>query len=167
MNQAEKISLLLLRFSVGALFFYAGISKVFPTLTKACSLGLETCRPVFSAAGFLKNAQAFTDIYGWFASASNIGWVNFMNKWGLTLIGLALIVGATVRLASISGILLMALYYLPTLRFPFAGDNGYIVDDHIIYIFVLAILATFGAGQIIGLDKYLKNSSLGRSKAIG
>lgn len=139
-NKFSKISILALRISLGWLFFYAGITKVMD--------------PEWTAAGYLKGAKTFSGLFQWFASSSNIGWVNFLNEWGLTLIGAALILGIFVRWASFAGIVLMVLYYLPILNFPNVG-HGYIVDEHIIYIFVFLLLIAAKAGQYIGIDGFI------------
>jgi thiosulfate dehydrogenase [quinone] large subunit len=138
MHKVQKITLLLLRLGLGWLFFYAGITKVLD--------------PAWSAAGYLGQAQTFPSLFAWFASPAHIGWVNMVNEWGLTLIGAALIVGIFVRWASVAGIAFMALYYLPILSFPYAGEHSYIVDDHIIYMLALVVLAVFHAGRYWGLD---------------
>ena len=122
--------------------FYAGIPKV-----------LDPPRP---APGYLTNAKTFPGFYGWFVSPENIGWVNFLNEWGLTLIGVSLILGLGVRLSSILGAILMLLYYFPVLEFP-KVEHGFIVDDHLIYAVVLAFLATVRAGRYYGLDNWCAN----------
>lgn len=142
MSKVQKLSLLFLRLSLGWLFFYAGITKVLD--------------PSWTAAGYLKAAQTATGLYNWFASPQNITWVNFLNEWGLTLIGGALILGIFVRLAALSGILLMILYYIPILNFPYVGKGttSFLVDQHIIFILALLLLWVFNAG------KYYSSSSL-------
>ena len=77
--------------------------------------------------------------------------INFLNEWGLTLIGLALIFGVFVRLASFFGIVLMMLYYLPI----FPPAHG-LVDEHIIYSLVFLVLMAFGSGEILTLNKWLQ-----------
>ncbi len=132
------MAVFLSRVGLGIIFFYAGITKVL--------------NPSWSAAGYLNNAKTFPELYQWFASAGNIGWINFLNEWGLTFVGLALITGLLVRWASLGGILLMILYYLPVLEFPYAGANSYIVDQHIIYITAFLVLFASNAGTFWGLD---------------
>ena len=122
--------------------FYAGITKVLD--------------PAWTATGYLTNAKTFPGFYGWFVSPENIGWVNFLNEWGLTLIGVSLILGLGVRLSSILGAILMLLYYFPVLEFP-KVEHGFIVDDHLIYAVVLAFLATVRAGRYYGLDNWCAN----------
>ena len=112
--------------------------------------------PAWSAAGYLNNASTFPGLYHWFASPQNLGLVNMLNEWGLTLIGAALILGVLVQWASIGGILMMLLYYFPVLQFPYVpSGHAFIVDDHIIFILVLAVLAKYEAGKSYGLDMYI------------
>ena len=142
MNKQLKISVFLSRVALGVLFFYAGITKIM--------------NPNWSAAGYLNSAKTFPELYHWFASAGNIGWINLVNEWGLTLVGLALITGLLVRWASLGGILLMILYYLAILQFPIVGEHSYIVDEHIIYILAFLIFLTSNAGTFWGLDSILQ-----------
>ena len=136
------MAVFLSRVGLGILFFYAGITKVI--------------NPDWSAGGYLNSAKTFPGLYQWFASAGNIGWINFVNEWGLTLVGAALIIGLLVRWASLGGILLMILYYLPILQFPIVGEHSYIVDEHIMYITVFLILISSNAGTFWGLDSWLQ-----------
>ena len=141
MDNQLKMAVFLSRGALGVLFFYAGITKVLS--------------PGWSAAGYLNSAKTFPGLFHWFASAGNLGWINFVNEWGLTLVGLALITGLLVRWASLGGILLMALYYLPILQFPYVGEHSFLVDEHIIFITVFLILIASNAGTFWGLDSFL------------
>lgn len=140
----SKIALTALRISLGWIMFYAGITKVL--------------NPEWSAAGYLNNAQTFPSFYTWLAGPDVLPIINFLNEWGLTLIGLALILGLYVRVASIAGAILMLLYYFPILSFPHAGDHSLVVDDHIIYVLVFVLLYVFNAGKIYGLDNLRKGN---------
>ncbi len=137
-----KLSILLLRLGLGWLFLYAGISKILD--------------PAWTSAGYLKGTKTFTGLYAWFATPANIGWVDFLNEWGLTLIGISLILGIAVRWSSLAGIALMALYYFPVLEFPYVSDHSYIVDEHIIYILAFLVLYFGKAGGYWGLDKFVR-----------
>ncbi len=137
-----RVSLLLMRLGLGVLFFYAGITKVL--------------NPKWTAAGYLQGAQTFRGFYAWLASPANIGWVNFMNEWGLTLLGLSLFFGLLVRFSAPLGALIMALYYLPSLNFPYVGQHYFLVDEHVIFILCLALLYFTRAGEYFGLDKYVR-----------
>jgi len=138
MNKVQQYALVSLRIGMGWLFFYAGLSKIID--------------PTWSAAGYLGNASTFPGLFEWLASSGNIGWVSFLNEWGLLLVGLGLILGLLVRYASYAGMFLMFLYWLPILDFPTVG-HGILVDDHIIYIAVFAVLIVMNAGKYFGLDK--------------
>lgn len=142
MSRGVKMAILLLRWSMGWLFFYAGITKVL--------------NPAWSAAGYIKNAKTLAGFYNWLASPPYIGWVNFLNEWGLTLIGVSLILGLAVRWSSIAGALLMILYYLPILNFPYAGEHSYLVDEHVIYFLVFLLFYLSKAGEYWGLDRFIK-----------
>lgn len=137
MSLPQKISLFLLRLSLGFLFLYAGYVKI--------------ANPSWSAAGYLKGAKAFTPFYHWLSDPSILPFVNFINEWGLALLGISLIAGIAVRLSSCLGIVLMALYYLP-LGFPYPNAHALVVDEHIVYMAGLFVLAIFRAGGIWGFD---------------
>ena len=139
-----KISIFILRLAMGWLFLYAGIIKVL--------------NPEWTAEGYLKGAKTFPALFQWFASSHNIGWVNFLNEWGLTAIGAALILGIFVKWASFSGIILMLLYYFPILKFPYAGTNSFIIDDHIIFILVFILFIAAKAGRYWGIDNFFAKS---------
>jgi len=140
MSQYQKISLFLLRIAAGWMFFYAGITKVLD--------------PSWSAAGYLRTAKIFAGFYQWLASPEILPITNFMNEWGLTLLGVSLVLGIGVRLSSALGALLMLLYYFPILDFPYPNPHSYIVDEHIIYVFALILLAALRAGRVWGLDAF-------------
>ena len=132
------VALLALRLSLGWLIFYSGIIKIFDA--------------DWTAAGYLAGAKTFPALFQWFALPANIGWVDFVNEWGLTLVGLALITGLFVRYASIAGIVFMVLYYLPILAFPYPNAHSFVVDEHVIYALVLSFFAFTDAGKVYGLD---------------
>ena len=137
MTSPQKFFLFVSRITVGWMFFYAGITKVL--------------NPQWSAEGYLKGAKAFTWFFQIILDPSVLPIINFMNKWGLTLLGLSLILGLFVRFSSLLGVLLMALYYI-ALGFPYPNPHSYIVDEHIIYISVLLFFAAIKAGRVFGLD---------------
>ena len=137
MTSIQKFFLALSRITVGWMFFYAGITKVL--------------NPQWSAEGYLKGAKAFTWFFQILLDPSVLPIINFMNKWGLTLLGVSLILGLFVRFSSLLGVLLMALYYI-ALGFPYPNPHSYIVDEHIIYIAILLFFAAIKAGRVFGLD---------------
>lgn len=129
--------MLLLRLGLGFLFFWAGWTKIID--------------PKWSAAGYLAGAQTFRALFTWFASPGILPAVDFLNEWGLTLIGVALILGISVRFASFFGVILMAFYYLPI----FPPARG-LVDEHIIYSLVFLMFMAGGAGEWYSLGKWFQ-----------
>ena len=87
-----------------------------------------------------------------------------MNEWSIALVGVALLLGIMVRFASFGGVLLMVLYYFPTLEFPFAGPHALLLDEHVIYALVFVLLIVCKAGMHWGIDGVLKKTSLGSNK---
>lgn len=136
-----KISLFVLRVSMGWLMFYAGIVKIL--------------NPEWSAMGYMKGAKTFSGLYQWLSQPDILPIINLINSWGLTLLGISLLLGALVRISAPLGALLMLLYYFPVLKFPYIGNHGFLIDDHIIYALVLVFLAAIKSGELWGLDKYL------------
>ena len=137
MTSPQKFFLFLRRVTVGWMFFYAGITKVL--------------NPQWSAEGYLKGAKAFTWFFQIILDPNILPIINFINKWGLTFLGISLILGLFVRFSSLLGVLLMALYYI-ALGFPYPNPHSYIVDEHIIYISILFFFAAIKAGRVFGLD---------------
>ncbi|MBI2676503.1 MAG: DoxX family protein [Candidatus Yanofskybacteria bacterium] len=138
MTKFQKIFLFLLRLAMGWLMFYAGITKII--------------NPSWSAEGYLKSAKTFAGLFNWFASPEILPVTNWLNEWGLTILGISLILGIFVRLTSIYGVVLMLLYYFPVLDFPYAGEHSFIIDEHIIYALVLLFFAAIRAGRVWGLE---------------
>ena len=133
----HTLPLALLRIAMGWLFFYAGITKIL--------------NPEWSANGYLVGAKTFPAFYQWLTQPEILPIINFANKWGLLLIGIALILGIGVRIAAGAGMLLMILYYFPVLTFPTIGKNSYIIDEHIIYALALWLLTAAHSGRVWSL----------------
>ncbi|WP_134668465.1 DoxX family protein [Halorussus marinus] len=138
-------ALLALRLVMGWTMFYAGITKVLD--------------PSWSAEGFLLHAipegNPFTGL--WTTLASDWLWlIDPLNQWGLTLVGLALLVGAFVRWSAFWGAVMMLFYWAASLPL----ENGIVIDDHIVYAMLLFGLGAFGAGRILGLDELVEDAGI-------
>ena len=149
MDKKIKLSLFFLRISLGWILLYAGVTKLLD--------------PSWSAAGYLNNAQTFSGLYAWLASDQLLPIVNILNEWGLTLIGLSLVLGAFTRISSLAGALLMLLYYFPALNFPIANSHYYLIDYHIIFIIDLILLHFTEAGDFLVLDRMIKKISTNKN----
>ncbi|MGA1976478.1 MAG: DoxX family protein [Bacteroidales bacterium] len=138
--------LALLRILIGWQFLYEGLVKLFD--------------PSWTSRPFLEGSRwIFGDLFRWMASGSTgIHIIDFLNAWGLTLVGLALILGLFTRLASWAGVLMISLYYLAYP--PFGGYNygaanegSYlIVNKNLIELVCLIVLAFTRSGQSYGID---------------
>jgi thiosulfate dehydrogenase [quinone] large subunit len=147
-SNLQRFWLVALRLLIGWHFLYEGLVKVL--------------NPKWTSLGYLMDSQ------GWFASvfhsmASNAGTlsvVNFLNEWGLILIGLSLILGLLTRLGCIGGMLLLLLYFLS--HPPFIGsenlfmlprEGAYLwVDRNLIEIAALGVLFACPTSRVFGLD---------------
>jgi thiosulfate dehydrogenase (quinone) large subunit len=148
MSHAQQHALVAMRIVLGWMFLYAGWTKII--------------NPAWSAEGYLKGAQTFTGFFQWLASPTILPAVNLINEWALFLIGLSLIFGIFVRLSSICGIILMLMYYLPILKFPYPNEHSLLIDEHIVYAAAFFVLAYFRAGRYFGLEHLFAKSPLHR-----
>jgi thiosulfate dehydrogenase (quinone) large subunit len=143
----EQQILGILRISLGFIFFWAFIDKLFglgfaTTQDKAWLLGNSP------TAGFLTKSTygPLASLFQGFAGSSVVDWLFMM---GLVLIGLSLILGIGVKIAGWSGALLMVFMYMAMIP----PKNNPLVDDHIIYAALLIFFTQVKIGQWIGLGK--------------
>lgn len=100
----------------------------------------------WSATSYLNNTHGFlSGFYHWLAATpGRMAIVDFLNIWGLILIGLALFIGIFNRWAAISGALLLLLYYFayPPFGIALLGGDGttYIVNQLLIETAILVFL---------------------------
>src|SRR3989344_5877341 len=140
MNNSAKFPLFVLRLALGWVMLYAGITKIM--------------NPDWTAGGALSNATFFSEFFARLAQPDLLPFVDLFNAWGLTLLGVSLILGAFVRVSAFLGGALMILYYLA-----FYDDaHSFYVEDHIIYALVLFMFFAIGAGRVWGLDKKISKS---------
>ena len=99
--------------------------------------------------GFLKfglhTKEPFTSLYSNLAGHAIVDWIFML---GLLGIGVALMLGIVIRIAAVSGIVMLALMYT-------AGSiwspNNPVIDDHVVYAIALAFIAFAGADRTWGL----------------
>lgn len=139
--------ILFFRLAMAWTFLCAGISQLMD--------------PHWSAAGFLANTKTFHAIFAWFAAPGIVPYTDFLVKWGHTLIGLSLAFGLLVRVSGAFGILLMAVYYLAHLDFPYVDSHvNFIMEYHLVYAGVLVYLMAARAGHVWGLDGVIERLPL-------
>jgi len=140
----------LLRIIIGWHFLYEGLVKLFD--------------PNWSSGWYLINAQGF--MAGMFqAFGSNpaiLRIIDVLNIWGLILIGFGLILGVLTRIASVSGVFLIGLYYLSNPPFiglnPGSNVEGHylIVNKNLIELSALLIFAILPGKLQFGLDNLIR-----------
>jgi thiosulfate dehydrogenase (quinone) large subunit len=89
-------------------------------------------------------------------------WVNWLFMLGLLGIGLSLILGVFTRIATVSGVAMLALMYLAEAPWATYTDatgatvaaNNPVVDDHVVFSVVLILLMLLQAGRFIGFGKW-------------
>jgi len=111
----------------------------------------------WTAAGYLANAIPQSNPFmGMFTSMAGSPLVDILVMWGLTLTGFGLIIGAAVRWNAFWGAVMMMFFWAAALTggimqgLPVA--HGWVVDDHMVYAFLLFGLGAMGAGRILGVD---------------
>ena len=138
----DRTILLILRLTMAWTFLYAASQQVFV--------------PGWTAAKFLGNTKTFHFLFVPLAAPELAPIVTFLVSYGHLLIGLCLLVGLMVRLSAGAGIVLMLLYWLGQMDFPYIVDRtNYVIDFHIVYALVLVYLIANRAGRVAGLDGWL------------
>jgi thiosulfate dehydrogenase [quinone] large subunit len=146
------------RIALGFVFLWAFLDKTFglhystPSARAWVSGGSPT-------KGFLSNVEVgpFRTMFHDIAGNAVVDWVFML---GLLGIGLALILGVTLRLAAVSGVVMMLMMWAA--EWPLAqhtaagqpsGSVNPIVDYHIVYALFLVVFALAAAGRTWGFGK--------------
>lgn len=156
----QAIILVFLRFLIGWHFLYEGVVKLM--------------NPNWSSIGYLMDSKGFfSEMFISLAENRELmPIIDMINIWGLIAIGLGLILGCFTRVATVSGIVLLLLYYLS--HPPFVGakyilpdEGSYLfVNKTLIEIFALAVLLVFPTGKIAGLDRLIFRKKNQREQAV-
>ncbi len=131
----QKIIVLKLRFVMAFIFLWAFFDKTFGLgfATTAEKAWINGASPT---SGFLSFGThgPFVDF---FKSLSGMVVIDWMFMLGLLFIGLTLLFNKYLKWGAIAGIILMMLMWLSLLP----PENNPIIDEHIVYALVLALLA--------------------------
>lgn len=131
----QKIVFTLLRVSMGFIFLWAFLDKTFGLgfATTSSKAWINGGSPT---TGFLSSAVKgpFAEFFQSLAGVVAVDWLFML---GLLFIGATLLLNRYIKWGCAAGMLMMALMYL-ALLFP---ENNPVVDDHIIYILVLALIS--------------------------
>ena len=144
----KKLIFTLLRMAVGWHFIYEGISKVLISN--------------WSSFSFLANSTGpFSGFYHWLSSSETIiKVIDLLNIYGLILIGLALFLGLLVRIAALSGALLLALYYFAYPPFGeslfSAGDGHLFIIDKLFIETLVMLFIFFYREKGYGIEQFIE-----------
>ncbi|NJK87144.1 MAG: DoxX family membrane protein [Bacteroidales bacterium] len=149
----KTIGLALLRIAIGWHFLFEGISKLFT--------------PGWTSADFLQLSNwLFSGFFHWIADNPFIlGITDLIVIWGIILIGLALFLGIFERIAAISGMVIILLFWLANppltgLDFGIPHEGNYlIVDKNLVEFFALFILLLFPSGKYFGIDHFFRKKN--------
>jgi thiosulfate dehydrogenase [quinone] large subunit len=145
--RGPMIAITVLRVLIGWHFLYEGIAKL--------------SSPSWSAAGYLKQARGpFAGLFKWLAAQPDLlANADLITMWGLTAVGLLLVLGLFTRLASLGAIGFIVLFYL--CNPPFIGyfysiptEGSYIlVNKNLVELGALVVVLVSGSGRFAGLDR--------------
>jgi thiosulfate dehydrogenase [quinone] large subunit len=141
--------LVTLRVFIGWYFLYEGLAKVLS--------------PKWTAYGYLMDSKGlFAPLFRMIAENPDLMAIaDFINIWGLTLIGLLLILGLFEKAGYIGAALLLTLYYLshpPLLNVAYLlrPEGSYLwVDKNLIMLAATIVLLYFPTSGSIGLDSIM------------
>lgn len=148
-TSTQMWTLAMLRMLIGWHLLYEGVVKLW--------------NPGWSAGSYLMDSQGFFAEYFYklAANPSVLEVVDFLNVWGLILVGLALVLGIFTRLALVGGIVLLGLYFLshPPLigiKYAMPTEGSYLwVNKNLIEIAAMAALLVFPTSRFLGLDRFI------------
>lgn len=151
-SSALWLSLAVTRILLGTVFLWAFVDKLFGfgIATPAARAWVNGGSPT---RGFLANVSGpFADFFNSLAGSAFADWLFML---GLLGIGLALVLGIGLRIAAVSGSLLMLLMWAASLPL----ENHPVIDDHIIYAGVMIIAAAALPEQRFSLAKWWASQS--------
>ena len=138
----------LLRIALGSIFAWAFFDKLFGLnfTTPPAKSWLNGNSPTL---GYLKAGVKgpFADFFHALAGNPLVDWLFMI---GLAGIGIALMFGIAMRLATITGVLLLLLLFLTLLP----PEHHPFMDEHIIYALTLMALYQQKAGKVLGFENW-------------
>jgi uncharacterized membrane protein YphA (DoxX/SURF4 family) len=137
----------IVRILIGWHFLYEGIVKLF--------------NPNWSSASYLMESKwLFSGFFHWLISnAATLRTVDLINTWGLIIIGFCLFAGLLTRFASISGALLLIMYYIASPPFVYSSipitSHFYIINYNLIEAIILIGLASLPGDYLWGINRLI------------
>ncbi len=142
------------RILLGWMFLWAFLDKTFG-LGYATSTDRAWINGGSPTSGYLEFAVSgvFEPL---FTSIAGNELIDVLFMLGLLLLGIALLLGIGMRLATIGGVLMFVLLWSTNVP----PANNPLIDEHIIYIFLLIGLCRVRAGETLGLGKWWSSTPL-------
>ncbi|HET9137773.1 hypothetical protein [Actinophytocola sp.] len=144
------------RIALGFVFAWAFLDKLFGLgySTPSAKAWINGGSPTTGFLGAVKTGPFREMFNGWSGQA----WVDWLFMLGLAGLGVALLVGAGLRVAAVAGTLMMALMWLAdwppaktTATGEPTGSTNPVIDYHVIYALLMIIFAAVSAGRYWGL----------------
>lgn len=151
------LPLAILRILLGFMFLWSFLDKMFGLgfSTKSANAMINGGSPT---EGFLMYG---TDTMSFLADTPALVQVlDVVIMAAFLLLGIALILGIGMKLATVGGTLLLLLMYVSLFPLTKAGSTNPLVDYHIMYMFLLWAFYLSNAGDVLGLGKWWKEQSL-------
>ena len=150
-NQYQFYGLVVLRFLIGWHFLYEGISKLLNPYWSSAAYLLDS-KWIFS--GLAKTIES---------NPTLLTFSDYINMWGLTLVGISLMFGLFSKYGSLVGMGFVLMYYffappLVGLEYGKPNEGSYIVvNKNLIEACALWVLYSFPTSQYLGIDRFLNN----------
>jgi thiosulfate dehydrogenase (quinone) large subunit len=135
------------RIALGWVFLWAFLDKTFGLgfATEPADAWINGGSPTFGFLNFATEGKTFHDFFASLAGPA----ADWLFMIGLLGIGVALTLGIGMRIAAVSGSVMLLLMWAAELPL----ENNPFMDDHIVYALVLVALALYGAGRTWGLGR--------------
>ncbi len=137
-----------LRILIGWHFLYEGFAKLLS--------------PNWTSAGYLANSSwLLSGFFHWIVETPSVlSWVDFINTWGLILVGFGLVVGIYTRIFALGASLLLALYYMANPPFiglgELSAEGSYlVVNKNLIELVMTMIMVSLPRELMWGFDRLI------------
>jgi thiosulfate dehydrogenase (quinone) large subunit len=160
LSRSAMIAIIFLRIVIGWHFLYEGIAKL--------------TAPSWSAVGYMRASRGpFAALFKSIANNPQmLDNANLITMYGLTIVGVLLMLGLFTRLAAIGGMAFILLFYL--CNPPFVGyfytiptEGTYlIVNKNLVEVSALAVILLTRSGLVAGLDRIVHGLLSGRARLV-
>ncbi len=155
-SRRQLTILVLLRMLIGWYFMYEGLAKVF--------------NPNWSSYAYLLDSKGlFAPLFIMLTDYPILmDLVNYINMYGLTIIGLCMILGCFTSLMNIGAIILLSFYYLSHppmigVQYLIPPEGSYLwVDKNLVMLGAVLVQQVFPSSYHIGFDRFIFKKKISR-----